>query len=206
MIAREPHRLHHRLGARHVERHLVQPGDLPDAFDVVGDDGVIGAEHRPEVAHLLSAARDALLVEVVAKQIDAVGIGNVIQDVAVNIADGHAGGGFKHGTGGQVLADMAAILERDAVGRGELQIGGSALAPGRSARWSAGIVPDKARRAAKSHSVVGSRCSPVDCPSGRTGVRRTRRTAPAMQSVAPAAHVPQATGASPATVQSVAWP
>ena len=127
MIAREPHRLHHRLGARHMERHLVQPGDLLDAFDVVGNDRVVGAEYRPEVTHTLSATRDAVLVEVVAKQIDAVGIGNVIQDIPVNIADGHAGGGFKNGTGGQVFADMAAKLERDPVGRGELKIGGSAL-------------------------------------------------------------------------------
>ena len=31
VVAREPHRLHHRLGAGHVERHLVEAGNLPAA-------------------------------------------------------------------------------------------------------------------------------------------------------------------------------
>ena len=32
VIAREPHRLHHGLGARHVERHFVEPGNLLEAL------------------------------------------------------------------------------------------------------------------------------------------------------------------------------
>ncbi len=46
VVAGKPHRLHHRLGAGHVERDFVEPGDLAQPLDVVGDDGVVGAEHR----------------------------------------------------------------------------------------------------------------------------------------------------------------
>ena len=91
VIARQPHRLHHGLGAGHVEGHFVQAGDLPQALDVVGDDGMVGAQHRAEFAHPLGAARDALLVEVVAEQVDAVGTGQVVQDVAVEVGDRDAG-------------------------------------------------------------------------------------------------------------------
>ena len=53
---------------------------------------MIGAEHRAELAHALDAALDAVLVEVVAEQVDAVGAGEVVEAVAVEIGDRHAGG------------------------------------------------------------------------------------------------------------------
>ena len=61
VVARQPHRLHHRLGARHVERHFVESGNLLQALHVVGDHGMIGAEHRAELAHAFGAALDASL-------------------------------------------------------------------------------------------------------------------------------------------------
>ena len=48
VVARESHGLHHRLGAGHVEGHLVLLRDALQASDVVGDDGVIRPENRPE--------------------------------------------------------------------------------------------------------------------------------------------------------------
>ena len=47
VVPREPDGLHHRLGARHMERHLVHVRRSPAAPHVVGDDGVIAAEHEP---------------------------------------------------------------------------------------------------------------------------------------------------------------
>ena len=97
MVAREPHRLHHRLGARHVERYFVETGDLLQAPHIVGDQRVIGAEHRPELAHVFEAARDRLLVEVVAEDIDAVGAGEVVELIAVEVGDRHARGRLDEG-------------------------------------------------------------------------------------------------------------
>ena len=91
VIARQPHRLHHRLGARHVKRNLIQPGNLSQARDIVGNDRMIGAEHRAEIAHPFGAAVDAILIEIVAEKIGPVGAGQVVEHVAVEIGDRDAG-------------------------------------------------------------------------------------------------------------------
>ena len=126
MIPRKPHRLHHRFGARHVERHLVQPGDLADSFDVIGDDRMVGAQHWPKIAHPLRTACDARLVEIITEKIDAVGVGNVVQDIAVGIADRDAIGRLQDGTRGQVLTHVAAELEGNPIGGRELKVGSAA--------------------------------------------------------------------------------
>ncbi len=122
VIAREPPRLHHRLGARHVERHLVVPGDLAQPLHVVGDDRMVGSEHRTEVAHERLPALHAAFVEVVAEDVDAVGAGEVVADIAVEIGDGHARGRLHERSGTEVPAHDAAELERHPVGVGELQV------------------------------------------------------------------------------------
>ena len=85
--------------------------------DVVGDDGVIRAEHRTEVADALDAGVDALLVEVVPEHVGAVRAGEVVGRVAVEIA---------HEDPGRLLARSAptfrccvtygAVLKRHAIG------------------------------------------------------------------------------------------
>ena len=87
VVAREAHRLHDGLGTGHVERHLVESRDLAQPADVVGQQRMVGAEHRSERAHLFGAALDALLVEVVAEDVDAVGAAQVEEAVAVEIGD-----------------------------------------------------------------------------------------------------------------------
>ena len=72
------------------------------ARDVVGDHRMVGAEHRAERAHPGGAALDALLVEVVAEHVDAVGAGEVVEAVAVEIGDGHADDDCTKAAGGQV--------------------------------------------------------------------------------------------------------
>ena len=134
VIARQPHRLHHRLGAGHVERHFVESGDLPQPLDVVCDRRVIGAEHGAEVADELDPALDALLVEVVAEDVDAIGAGQIVEAVAVEVGDGDAGRRLHEGASLEMQADMAAELERHAIGVGELQIGDTVLDFGRRPR------------------------------------------------------------------------
>ena len=88
VVAGEPHRLHDRFGAGHVEGDFVEAGNLAEPAHVVGDDGMVGAEHGAERVRALLADLDALLVEVVAEDVDAVGAGQVVEHVAVEI--GHA--------------------------------------------------------------------------------------------------------------------
>ena len=127
VIARQAHRLHHRLGPRHVERHLVEPRERAQAAHVVGDDRVVAAQHRPELAGAGAAAVHALLVEVVAEHVDAVRAGQIVEDVAVEIGDGDARRRTVEGADAQVLAHEAAVLERHPVGGGELQVGQTRL-------------------------------------------------------------------------------
>ena len=131
MILGEPHGLHDRLGARHVERDLVEAGDLRQARHVVGDHGMVGAEHGTEIAHALRALVHAGLVEVVAEQVDAVRAGQVVEAVAVEVGQRDARRRLPERSGAQVLAHQAAELERHPVGGGELQVGDAVLDLGR---------------------------------------------------------------------------
>ena len=122
VIARQPHRLHHRFGAGHVERHLVLSRNLPQAFDVVHDRRMVGAEHRSEITDALKSALDALLVKIVAEEIDPVGAGQVVVAITVKIADGHAGRRLHERPGAQMLTHKTAELEWHPIGVGELQV------------------------------------------------------------------------------------
>ena len=117
--------------------------------DVVGDDRMIGAEHRAEVAHPLAPRVDALLVEVVAEQVDAVRAGQVVEPVAVEIGDRDAGRATARTTPTlKMLAHEAAELERHAVGVGELQVGDAVSDLRRSAPRSRQSARGTAPRAA----------------------------------------------------------
>ena len=123
VVARQPHRLHDRFGAGHVERDFVEAGNLAQPLHVLGDDGMVGAEHGAERVRALLGFRDALLVEVVAKNVDAVGAGQVVEHIAVDIGDGDAGGGLHEGAGAEIFPHQPAVLERHPVAFGELQVG-----------------------------------------------------------------------------------
>ncbi len=122
VIAREAHRLHHSLGTRHVKRHLVESRDLAQPADIVGQQRMVGAEHRSERAHLFGAALDALLVEVVAEEVDSVGAAHVEEAIAVDIGYGDPGGGLKECATRQVLSNQAAELKGHPVAHRELQV------------------------------------------------------------------------------------
>ena len=123
VIARQPHRLHDRFGAGHVEGDFVEPGNLAQPLHIVGDGGVVGAEHRPERMGARLTLGDALLVEVVAEDIDTVGAGEIVENIAVDIGYGNAGRGFHEGAGAEIFLHQAAVLERHPVGASELQVG-----------------------------------------------------------------------------------
>ena len=123
VIARKAHRLHHRFGAGHVERHFVETGDLSQAPDVVRHHRMQQAEHRTEVAHALGAAGETVLVEVVAEDIHAVRAGKIVGPIAVEIGQHHAVRSLHEGTGLEMSTNKAAELERYPVGPGELQVG-----------------------------------------------------------------------------------
>jgi hypothetical protein len=105
-----------------VERDLVEPGNPAQPLNIVGDDGMIGAEHGTERMGALLADLDAFLVEVVAEDVDAVGAGQVVELVAVEIGERHPRRRLHERAGAEVFADQAAILERHPVGLGELQV------------------------------------------------------------------------------------
>jgi hypothetical protein len=106
-----------------VERDFVEPGNLAQPLHVLGDDGMIGAEHGAERVRAPFGFRDALLVEIIAEDVDAVGAGQVVGHIAVDIGHGDAGRGLHEGAGPKILPHQPAVLERHPVALGELQVG-----------------------------------------------------------------------------------
>jgi hypothetical protein len=114
------------------------------------------------------ALGDALLVEVVAEDVDAVGAGQVVEDIAVEVGHRHALGGLHEAARLQVLAQEAAELERHAVGAGELQVGDARPRLLRSSQWTLGKRCAKARRQS-----LQARLPPRShCPGGALSDRK----------------------------------
>ncbi len=106
-----------------MERYLVEAGYFAQPLRIVGDDRVIAPEHRSERMCPRFRLGDALLVEVIAEDIDAVGTGEVVEDVAVDVGDGDAGRGSDERARAEILLHQPAVLERHPVRLGELQVG-----------------------------------------------------------------------------------
>ena len=123
VITRQPHGLHHRLRAGHVERYFVHPGNCTQPGNIVRHHGMIRAEDRPQRAGALVPLLHALLVEVVTKDVHAVGTREIVETIAVEVRERHPLGRRQERTRAQVLAHDPAVLERHAVNIGELQIG-----------------------------------------------------------------------------------
>src|SRR5262249_3919509 len=68
--SRKPYSLHHGLGAGHMERHLVESGNVPEAVDVLLNERMVGAKHRSELSHAFDPGVDAVFVKVVAENVD----------------------------------------------------------------------------------------------------------------------------------------
>ena len=72
VIASQAHGLHHRFGPGHVERDLLQAGNLAQPPHVVRNDRMIRAQHRAELPHARGAPLDGILVKIVAERVDSV--------------------------------------------------------------------------------------------------------------------------------------
>ena len=84
---------------------------------------MIRAEQGAEVANARHAPLDGVFVEVVAKDVDAVGTGEIVESIAVQVGYRHAICRLQESADRQIRAHHAAVLERHPVGAGELQIG-----------------------------------------------------------------------------------
>ena len=120
--ARQTHRLHHRLGARHVERDFIQPRDFFEPLHVLQHARVVRPQHRPQRASGFHRFFNARLVEVLTKPIDAVRAGQVMKLVAVQIFQHHTAGSTQETGCLNAGAPIGAVLKRNAVGAGELQV------------------------------------------------------------------------------------
>ena len=123
VVARKAHRLHHCFGARHVERHLIQAGNLAQPLQVVQHAGVVSPENRAQALDSLGTFFDTRFVEVVAKQVDAVGARQIKQAVAVNIVHHHTFGGLQECAHSEVFSKVAAVGKGYSVSSRELQVG-----------------------------------------------------------------------------------
>src|SRR5271169_5159536 len=86
------------------------------------DKRMIGPQYRAEFTHALEATGNAVLVKIVAKQIDAVRAGEIVEQIAVEVGRRHSGRRLQKCADRQVPADVAAELKRDAIRLSELQI------------------------------------------------------------------------------------
>src|SRR5579872_6948097 len=123
VVAGEPHRLHHGFRAGHVEGDFIKPGNLGKTPRIFGNHGMVAAEHRPERVGALFTLDDTLLVKIVAENVDAVGAGQIVEQIAVDVGDGDAGGGLHERAGRQIFLDEPTVLKGHTVGAGELQVG-----------------------------------------------------------------------------------
>ena len=85
--------------------------------------GVVGTQYRTQLARRGHGLVNAFLVGVVTQHIDAVGAGQVVEPVAVQVLDLHAFAVLQEGTDLDVLAQHRAELEGHTVAAGEAQVG-----------------------------------------------------------------------------------
>ena len=162
VIARQTHCLHHRFGARHMERHFILASNRQQCCYIRCDRRMVGAQHRAELRGERTATRHAFLVKIIAKHIDAIGPGQVHTLIAVQIGQGDAGRGIGERAGVQVLAHMAAELKRHPITSGEIQIRDTiAYRPGQRDRLGVtrhefGAQPFKGRLALRGNRGRGS--------------------------------------------------
>jgi len=141
--------------------------------------GVIRAEHGAKGLRAGLCRGDALLVEVVAEDVDAVGAGQVVEHITIDVGDGDAGRRLHEGAGRKMLAHQPAILKRHPVGFGELQVGDAArhfrrhlpplgvaflIEAGQRKEGVATLLGDLGRRAVGAEEIVGGKFVERDQP------------------------------------------
>ena len=122
VVTGQAHGLHHRLGARHVEGHLVHARNLAQALYVVQDAGVVRAQHQAQGLRHGGALGHAGFVKVRAKQVDAIGAGDVDKALAIQVGQPHAAALAPEAAKLDVLGQQLPKLVRHAVLADELQV------------------------------------------------------------------------------------
>src|SRR5580693_5607585 len=83
---------------------------------------MIGAQYRAELMYALETSIDALLVEIVAEQIDTVRTGKIVERISVKVGRHDTRRRLQERADRQVPVYGAAELKRHAISLGELQI------------------------------------------------------------------------------------
>ena len=122
VVSGQSHGLHHRLGARHVKRHLVFARQSTQAFDVVQHTRVVAAQDGAQLMCQGSAFGHARFVKVVAEQVDTVGAHHVDELIAVHVAQGDALATLPKIAHVQVLGQQSTKLVGHTVLAGELHV------------------------------------------------------------------------------------
>ena len=117
------HGLHHRLGTRHVEAHLLQSGDDAQALDDIQNDRMVGAQHWPQLSHTSNAFGNRFFIEIIAKYVDTVRTREVHESLAIQIFNRHASRRLHETAQLKMTAQVRAELKRYPVTTGELHIG-----------------------------------------------------------------------------------
>ena len=121
-IARDSNGLHHRLSTRHMEAHLIEPGDDPQTLDYLKDHRVIRTEHRPQVSDARDALGNRFFIEIITKNIDAVGARQVHKALAIQIFQGDARRALNKTPQLEMAAQIRAELEGHPIATGKLHV------------------------------------------------------------------------------------
>ena len=193
MVARQAHRLHDRLGARHVKRHLVLARDATKPFGIPCRAGMQTAQHRTQGLDPLCCLLHAGLVEVVAHDIDPIRTGQIEVAPSVQIGDMHSRRRLDKSSQFQMGSHIRAELKRHSIGSGELEVGdvtrglrrlddGSRMMPGKLPRQTE--EPLSTGRFYRVRSSIGAEHlfipigitgNPAGDPLGPSGVASQRR-------------------------------
>ena len=122
VVTRQPNRLHHRFGARHVERHFIHARYSFQSFSIAGRAGVVRPQHKAQVLGFGHAFGHGFFVEINSKHIHAIRACQVVERLAIQVGDMHAAGRLQKRPHLEVLLDQGAELEGHAVGRDELHV------------------------------------------------------------------------------------
>ena len=122
LVACQTHRLHDRLGPRHVKRDLVFSRDIAQTLYVFQHAGVIGTQDRSQLPHKMATLVDASLIEIQPEQIDAIRPGHVNQTNTVHIGQPNSITATPETAQLNVLLQDFAKLKRHAIVANKLQI------------------------------------------------------------------------------------
>ena len=193
MVARQAHRLHDRLGAGHVKRHLVLARDATKPFGIPCRAGMQTAQHRTQGLDPLCCLLHAGLVEVVAHDIDPIRTGQIHVAPSVQIRDVHPFRRLDKSSQFQMGSHVRTELKWHPIGSGELEIGdvtrgfrrlndGSRMMPGKLPRQTE--EPLSTGRFYRVRSSIGAEHlfipigitgNPAGDPLGPSGVASQRR-------------------------------